>query len=135
MFGDKNLLEEIKPEYVALAALPIIFWFVYSVTDASNPYKQNEERLNLRIQDEYRDVVIEKGRMKNNRNMPYLKRLKSEIYYEDELIWSKIEVGDSLFKIKGSPILTIKKKDTVILSDYNYVYSYWDSIYRSEAKK
>ena len=121
-------LSSFKP----LLALPLIFWFIYMVSDSSNLFKQNKKRLEMEIQDEYSDRVIEKGRDKNNRNTPYLIRKKTNLYHIDSIVWSKIDVGDSLIKLKNSSLLKIIKKDTIIIVDYKEVYNHWDSIYKNE---
>lgn len=126
-FNFENL-SSFKP----LLALPLIFWFIYMVSDSSNSFKQNKKRLEMEIQDEYSDRVIKKGRDKKNRNTPYLIRKKTNLYHLDSIVWSKIDVGDSLVKLKNSSLLKIIKKDTVIIVDYKEVYNHWDSIYRNE---
>lgn len=126
-FNFENL-SSFKP----LLVLPLFFWFIYMVSDSSNSFKQNKKRLEMEIQDEYSDRVIKKGRDKNNRNTPYLIRKKTNLYHLDSIVWSKIDVGDSLVKLKNSSLLKIIKKDTVIIVDYKEVYNHWDSIYRNE---
>ncbi len=127
-----SLLEKVKPQYVALLAPFIIVWFLYNVGSASNLFKQNDIRLKNNIEQEYNDIVTEKGLDSSNRNTPYLKLSRTKLYNEDKIIWSKIDVGDTLVKKSGTSILKIKKKDTTVFADYNVVHKYWYSIYRSE---
>jgi hypothetical protein len=126
-FNFENL-NRFKP----LLILPLIIWFIYMVSDSSNLSLQNKKRLEMNIHDEYKDKVIEKGRDKNNRNTPYLIREQTNLYHEDSIVWSKIDVGDTLIKLKNSSLLKIVKKDTIIIVDYRDVYKYWDSIYKNE---
>jgi len=135
VFDNKTLLEKLKPEIAALAVLPVIVFLIYNVSNTSNHYKQNEERLERNKEAEYKDVVVEKGRLEYNRNRLYLKRKNSDVYGEDEMIWQKVTVGDSLLKIKDSPILIIKKKDTIITVDYRDIYKHDDSVIRARARK
>ncbi|ESU23064.1 hypothetical protein FLJC2902T_32280 [Flavobacterium limnosediminis JC2902] len=128
----ENNFENINPQYKALLTLLMIVLFICFVALSSNLFEQNKKRLEMELDLEYNDVVIEKGRDKNNRNNPYLILSKTNLYHEDSIIWAKIDVGDSLIKQKKSSLLKVIKKDTVIILDYKDVYKYWDNIYRNE---
>ena len=93
-----SLLEKVKPQYVALLAPFIIVWFLYNVGSTSNVFKQNDIRLKSNIEQEYNDLITEKGRDSSNRNKPYLKLSKLGQNSEDVIIWNQVDVGDTLVK-------------------------------------
>ena len=90
--------EKIEPQFKALLAIPLIFWFICMVSNASNLILQNKNRLKMETESEYNGKVFKKGLDKNNRNTPYLVLENKSLYHEDSIVWSKVDVGDSLIK-------------------------------------
>jgi len=131
---DEDEFEAFNLKYLILLVPFALFFLIREVAESSNLYEQNKIWLNEKITSEYKDVVTGKGLDKNNRNNPYLKRAKSSPYFEKEIIWNKIDIGDSLIKIKGDSILKIIKRNKTIYIDFKDIYSKTDSILRVEAK-
>lgn len=124
-----NIFENIHPSIKGLVAGIMFLTFFYIVSDSSNHQKHNRERLQEFTDCEINDIIVEKGIDKRNRNTHFLIGNRHFAMYEDELFWNKIEIGDSLIKVKGTSVLSVYKKDTIIKLDYKRIYAYYDSLY------
>jgi hypothetical protein len=124
-----DIFENIHPSIKALIGGIMFLTFFYIVSDSSNHQKHNRERLKEFIDFEINDVIVEKGIDKRNRNTPFLVGKKNFVMHENELFWNRIEIGDSVAKMKGTSLLSVYKKDTIIKLDYKSIYAYYDSLY------
>ena len=121
---------DINPSKLGLlAAILFCIWLTF-VSKLGNHYALNDDNLKNNIKSEYKGIVLEKGIDKANHSSPYIVKKNFGKYFEDELIWQYVEIGDSLVKNKGTSKLKIYKKDTLIIVDYKNVFFHYDSLYR-----
>jgi hypothetical protein len=88
--------------------------YIYNTTDSKESWK---ELLNVKIEDEYYGVVIEKYIDRANHSERTIK-LSSDTtlcFYEKD--YEKIDLYDSISKSKKSNLLYVFKKDTIIKID------------------
>lgn len=105
----------------------LFFWF--KVGDSGENLKKSYE---MDVNEYYNSIVIEKGLDKSNRNTPYFILNNKSKSHIDQLLFQKIEVGDTLLKRSGQSILKIIRKDTILFFDFKDIYHYYDSIYKTE---
>ena len=122
-----DIFENIHPSIKALIGGIIFLTFFYLIR--VNHQKQGREKLQEFIDSEIKAIIVEKGVNKRNRSMPFLIGKRDFRMYENELFWNRIEIGDSLVKAKGTSLLSVYKKDTMIKLDYKSIYAYYDSLY------
>lgn len=107
-------IESNKLKVIFIIVILIGGIYIYNNTDSKESWK---ELLNVKIEDEYYGVVIEKYIDRANHSERTIK-LSSDTtlcFYDKD--YEKIDLNDSISKSKKSNILYVFKKDTIIKID------------------
>ena len=116
---------------IGLVALSIfIFVFRKDIVKNFNWYEQNKEWRQLEFEDKYHGIVFKKGR--DNRNNTFIQLKDSNvIYLNEQTMWKKILIGDSVNKQKNSKILNVISEEKIVQINYDDAYQYRDSLIRA----
>jgi len=107
-----------------------IFAFRKDIVKNFNWFEQNKEWQEQEYKEEYFGIVFKKGR--DNRNNTFIQLKDSnKIFLNEEKMWNKILIGDSVYKQKNSKILNVIREDKIIKIDYDDAYRYRDSLIRA----
>lgn len=124
-------IENYSSQFKALIIFLItIGWLCFIILN-SNRYEQNKSQYQDMLKDEFSGKIVERYIDKNNRNSPTFILNNSNGFVQYSQLWKKINIGDSLFKKSNSRLVTIIKKDTIIVFDIYKEYKYVDSIIRT----
>ncbi|MCF6129093.1 hypothetical protein L1S35_05360 [Flavobacterium sp. AS60] len=117
--------------FVLLAIGIFIFVFQKNIVKEFNWYEQNKEWRKNEFEEKYFGIVVNKGRDNRNNTFIILKDSKNKIFQNEEKIWKKIYVGDSVVKqAKSKSLYVIRGKKTMII-DLDDAYKYRDSLIRA----
>lgn len=106
-----------------------IIIFRKNIVKNFNWYEQNKEWMKGDYEKEYYGTVVRKGRDQSNHNWVYFQFQDStKIFDNEEKVWNKVSIGDSVAKKKNSKILLIIKKSKTITVSYDDIYKYRDSL-------
>lgn len=93
----------------------LFFIILFSACNTCYDIKRHIESL------DYKFVITEKS--KDNRYVEFIgyDRKKNKIVFNEVIVWDiydSVEIGDTLYKPKGTADLTLIKKDTTIVFEY-----------------
>lgn len=113
---------------MVLIILAVII-FRKNIVKSLNSYEQNKEWIKHDYEKEYYGTVVRKGKDPSNHNWAYFQfKDSTKIFDDEEKIWKKVSIGDSVAKKKNSKILLIIKKSKTITVSYDDIYKYRDSL-------
>ncbi|TDP58896.1 hypothetical protein [Flavobacterium dankookense] len=121
--------ENFDKRWFILLFFPFVIWFFFQILNFT-PYNINKQWYDIHFNDELNGKVIKKW--KDNRSNPIFKLSDSTEGFGYNVTWSKIKIGDSVYKQSKSKILKVIRKDTVININIQEEYNYQDSIIRNE---
>ena len=122
--------ENFDRRWFIIIFIPIILIVMRKCVTEMSPYKINKDLYKIEVAREYNGIVIKKGRDRYNHNFSFFNLNDSTEISNEDLIWDKISIGDTVIKIKNSRKIEIRKKDRIILIDYYNMYKFRDSLYR-----
>jgi len=91
---------------------------------ASNYFTVNkkfyERMMEERIERYYSGIVIAKYIDESDHSTPKLKLTNNSVISLENTFWNKVEIGDSIVKIKKQRLITLyKKNNQIVIFDYN----------------
>jgi hypothetical protein len=108
----------------------IIFIFRDNIVQNFNRFEQNKVLRKEEFKEKYLGIVVCKGR--DNRNNTFVKlNDSSKIFQNEEKIWKRILVGDSVAKNANSKFLYVTRGNNTFIIDYDDAYGYRDSLMRT----
>jgi hypothetical protein len=108
----------------------IIFIFRDNIVQNFNRFEQNKVWRKEEFKEKYLGIVVSKGR--DNRNNTFVKlNDSSKIFQNEEKIWKRILVGDSVAKNANSKFLYVTRGNNTFIIDYDDAYEYRDSLMRT----
>ena len=122
--------ENFDRRWLIIISIPIILIVMQKCVNEMNQYKINSDSYKIEVAREYNGIVIKKGRDRNNHNFSFFNLNDSTEISNEDLIWDKVSIGDTVIKVKNSRKIEIRKKNRIILIDYYNIYKYRDSLYR-----
>ncbi|MEA9413654.1 hypothetical protein [Flavobacterium sp. PL02] len=121
-------LEKINPLYKGFLLVSFFVVFVCISIYSSNEARISRERYKEMLKDEFSGIVARKYLDKESRNSPVFKLKDSSWHIGYNMLWEKIEIGDSLSKKGKSPLVKIIKKGTIEVFDVYYEFKNVDTI-------
>lgn len=115
----------------ALLALGIaIFIFRKNIVKKFNWFEQNKEWQKEEFKEKYFGIVVSKGR--DNRNNTFVTlNDSSKIFQNEEKIWKRVLIGDSVAKKANSKFLYVIRGNKTFEIDYDDAYKFRDSLMRA----
>ena len=123
---------QIKNRIVLFLIIAGVFIFVFrkNIVKTFNWYEHNKEWQKVEFEEEYFGIVVKKGR--DNRNNTYIQLKDSNIVFQNEQkIWNKVLIGDSVNKHRNSKVLHIIRGNKILKINYDDAYKYRDSLIRA----
>ena len=116
--------------FTLLAIGIAIFIFRKNIVKEFNWFEQNKEWQKEEFKEQYFGIVVSKG--KDNRSNTFITlNDSSKVFQNEEKIWKKVLIGDSVAKKKNSKLLYVIRGNKTFVIDYDDAYKYRDSLMRN----